>query len=278
MEAPFRHLPLIAALGVVCAAIPTARADYFMYLDGVKASDTAPGTPEVWRWTVTPLDPSPGAGVPIPVGDFTGDGMDPATVALLLPAVQKVREAAARWPGTIPSDLSQPLSDTQIGLLLPAVQKVRAVGPSLPDPAAAPPLDFVTDLDPITVGLLLPAVQKVREAARRNLEVPGLPPPSDQDFFSLLLPAARDAADVAARVSMANLDLPRLLGLPGSGDSNFRFTTEWQLRSGRVTLRMDGAPIVVVPEPANWSLWLAGLVVAGLLRRRRGAPASAATA
>lgn len=275
MQVPFKTLTLSAALCLLCAASPDTHAAIYMKLDGIKG-EAAPGAPEVWHWFVTPLDPSVSGGVRVAVGDINGDGMDPATVALLLPAVQKVREAAAQWPGTIPLDLSQPLTDTQTALLLPAVQKVREAAAALPNPVNASLLDFTTDVDPISVALLLPAVQKVREAAMHSQAVPGGPVVSDQQLFSYLLPAAQNAFDVAGRIQLANLSLPSLLGLPGSGDANMRFTTGWELLNGQVTLRMDSAPIAAVPEPATWALWLGGLSVAAVLGRRRSAGAAAA--
>jgi hypothetical protein len=49
-------------------------------------------------------------------------GSDPEPLALLVPAVQKVREAAARTQEV--ADLQSVPETARIGLLLPAVQKV----------------------------------------------------------------------------------------------------------------------------------------------------------
>jgi len=181
-----------------------------------------------------------------------------------------VREAAAQWPGPIPTDLIPPLPAPEAALLLPAVQKVREAAAALPHPTTASFMDLTTDIDPFSLMLLLPAVQKVREAALRSQSVVGAPPASDQDLFRVLLPAAHNAADVAGRVLLANHSLPTLLRLPGAGDSNVRFTTGWELQNGQVLLRMDSAPIAAVPEPATWALWLGGLGLAGVLQRRHG--------
>jgi PEP-CTERM motif len=278
MQAPFKKLTLIAALGLLCAATPDTHAAAHLKFEGIKNLTSVPGSPEVWQWFVTPLDPAVNGGVSVAVGDVTGDGMDPATVALLLPAVQKVREAAAQWPGTIPLDLTQPLTGTEIGLLLPAVQKVREAAAALPSPATASLMDFTTDVDPLSLFLLLPAVQKVREAALLDQGVTGGPPASDTQLFSLLLPAAFNAAEVADRIQLANRTLPGLLGLPGAGDPAMVFTTGWELQNGLVTLRMDSAPLTAVPEPATWALWLGGLGMTAYLQRRRRALATAATA
>ena len=278
MKTPFRKLSLTVALCLLCAAAPATHAASYARFDGVKGESPPAGVPQTWHWFVTPIDPSGSAGVSVAVGDVTGDGMDAVTVALLLPAVQKVREAAAQWPGSIPLDLSQPLSPEEVALLLPAVQKVREAASALPDPSSASMMELATDLDPVSIGLLLPAVQKVREAAVMSLDLTGAPAWSDEDFFRFLLPATSHAADVADRIPLANLTLPSLLGLPGSDDPQMRFATDWQLMDGQVLLRMEGSPIPAVPEPSTWALWLGALGMAGLLRRQRGANADLATA
>lgn len=269
MQAPFKQLTLATALCLLCAATPATHAAAYIKFDGIKGDSGAAGGPELWHWFVTPLDPSVNGGVQVAVGDITGDGMDPVTIGLLLPAVQKVREAAAQWPGPIPLDLTG--DATEAALLLPAVQKVREAAAALPNPTGASFLDLASDLDPIAIGLLLPAVQKVREAALMEQGTPGRPPASDADLFSLLLPATHHAADAAGRVQLANHTLPGLLGLPGAGDPTLRFTTTWSLQDGQVTLRLDSVPIAAVPEPGTWALWLGGLGLAALLRRQRRA-------
>lgn len=125
-----------------------AAVDYFLKLDGVDGESTSPTT-EVG-------DPF------VPAGDIdSGEGNDPT--ALLLPAVQKVREAAARMneEGALPLSNDSGEEGILIGLLLPAVQKVREAAGGVHEEPALPIADSPED------GVLLPAVQKVRDAAQR---------------------------------------------------------------------------------------------------------------
>ncbi|MCC7477894.1 FecR domain-containing protein [bacterium] len=141
------------------------------------------------------------------LGDLDGDG----TSELLLPAVQKIREAAARASGggggagkVSVHDLSAVPDSALIGLLLPAVQKVREAA-AVPD--ANGNLAIAEATDEILIGLLLPAVQKVRAAASSSgggggagkVSFSDLSFMSDEELAALLLPAVQKIREAAAR-------------------------------------------------------------------------------
>jgi hypothetical protein len=99
--------------------------------------------------------------------ELLAPGGTPQPVGLLLPAVQKVREAASRSAASTmgPQTLQAvPQVSQLIGLLLPAVQKVREAASRSNSTGPG----GITYGGTQTAGLLLPAVQKVREAAARN--------------------------------------------------------------------------------------------------------------
>jgi uncharacterized protein (UPF0254 family) len=158
----------------------------------------------------------------------TGENDDEILIGLLLPAVQKVREAAETSPPEPDVDLNLKTNggddEVLIGMLLPAVQKVRdAAARTTADlgdglnrfelqskGVGHVGLDLTTgeDSDEILIGLLLPAVQKVREAAETsppepdvdlNLKTNG---GDDEVLIGMLLPAVQKVREAAARMEV----------------------------------------------------------------------------
>jgi hypothetical protein len=83
--------------------------------------------------------------------------------------------------GTLMTDVPPPTT----GLLLPAVQKVREAAATTQSGNTFM-VTFggsLSDVPPPTDGLLLPAVQKVREAAARMSTQPANPPPTGTVTF-----------------------------------------------------------------------------------------------
>jgi hypothetical protein len=163
----------------------------------------------------------------------SGGGDDTALIGLLLPAVQKVREAAARPAGNL--DLSTGEGPNTTGLLLPAVQKVREsaarmqINTDSGDDRVSVRTDGISQVDldldsgsgddDVRIGLLLPAVQKAQEGpAEDETADPGPRVPVDLNVttgegddsvaIGLLLPAVQKVREAAARMQ---IDL-------GSGD------------------------------------------------------------
>lgn len=114
-----------------------------------------------------------------------------------------------------------------IGLLLPAVQKVSDAAEVAP---AEKGFTTVSESNAILIGLLLPAVQKVREAAARNRvdQQLVLKLQDTEILIGLLLPAVQKVQAVAVRGSKYDLDEERriiaiLIGLLQENVEQVRF-------------------------------------------------------
>lgn len=133
--------------------------------------------------------------------EIADKGDDPA--ALLLPAVQKVRDAAARLVSeTLPVAESE--SDDGIALLLPAVQKVREAAAHtayVKETVGELPIDDGNNDEEL--GLLLPAVQKVREAALHDMPTDQIPDPTF--VFDLDLSFVEANAEVYMKYELKNV-------------------------------------------------------------------------